>query len=57
MVSERIAQVVTATVGAVILSTLSIGAAAGPIRAAESGQSWIAAEPLVAPGTGNRAGA
>jgi len=52
--SDRIAQVATALVGAVIISTLSIGAAAGPIRAAQQGQSWISAEPLVAPGMETR---
>ena len=55
--SDRFAQVVTAMVGAVLISTLSLGAAVGPVRAAEPGQSWIAAEPLVAPSTGTRAGA
>ena len=35
--SERFTQAVTALVGAVILSTLSVGAAIGPVRAAEPG--------------------
>jgi hypothetical protein len=54
--SERFAQVATAMVGALVISTLSIGAAVGPARAAGPGGSWIAAVPLVAP-TGDRAGA
>jgi hypothetical protein len=55
--SDRIAQVVTAMVGALVISTLSIGAAVGPVRAAEPGQSWIASVPLVAASAGDRAGA
>ena len=55
--SDRFAQVATALVGALILSTLSIGAAIGPARAAEPGQSWIAAVPLGTAGTGDQAGA
>ena len=54
--SDRFAQVATALVGAFVLSTLSIGVAVSPVRAADSGQSWIAAVPLVAP-TGDNAGA
>ena len=54
--SDRFAQVATALVGAFVLSTLSIGVAVSPVRAANSGQSWIAAVPLVAP-TGDNAGA
>jgi hypothetical protein len=49
--SDRIAQVATALVGAVILSALSVGAAVGPARAGEPGQSWISAASLVAPDT------
>jgi hypothetical protein len=55
--SDRIAQVATALVGAVIISTLSIGAAVGPVRAAEPGQSWISAVPLGTVTSGDRAGA
>jgi hypothetical protein len=55
--SDRIAQVATALAGAVVLSTLSIGAAVGPARAGEPGQSWIAALPFGAASTGNRNGA
>ena len=55
--SDRIAQAATAMVGALVISTLSIGATAGPVRTADAGQSWIAAEPLVAPVSGDRAGA
>ena len=55
--SERIAQVATALVGALVISTLSIGAAAGPVRAAEPGQSWIASVPLGTASAGDRTGA
>ncbi|HYD13385.1 MAG TPA: hypothetical protein VEC11_11110 [Allosphingosinicella sp.] len=55
--TDRFAQVATALVGAFVITTLSIGAAVGPVRAAESGQSWIASVPLVAPSAGDRAGA
>ncbi len=55
--SDRFAQVATAMVGALILSTLSIGAAVGPVRAAEPGQSWIASVPLGTASTGDRVGA
>ena len=55
--SDRIAQVATALAGAFVISTLSIGAAIGPVRASAPGQSWIASAPLVAPSTGVRAGA
>ncbi len=55
--SDRITQVATALVGALVISTLSVGAAVGPVRASQPGQSWIAAEPLVAPVAGDRAGA
>lgn len=55
--SDRIAQAVTALVGALVISTLSVGATVGPIHAAEPGQPWITAEPLVAPVSGDRAGA
>jgi hypothetical protein len=55
--SDRIAQAVTALVGAFVISSLSIGAAVGPVRAAEPGQSWIAAVPLGAASAGDRIGA
>jgi hypothetical protein len=55
--SDRIAQVATALVGALVISTFSIGAAVGPVRAADTGQSWISSVPLGAASTGNRAGA
>ena len=55
--SDRIAQVATALVGALVLSTLSIGAAVGPVRAAEPGQSWIASVPLGTASAGDRTGA
>ena len=55
--SDRIAQVATALVGALVISTLSIGAAVGPVRAAEPGQSWISAVPLGTASSGDRAGA
>ena len=41
--SGRFAQVATAAVGALLLSTLSIAAAIGPVRAAEApATGWIA---------------
>jgi Flp pilus assembly protein CpaB len=55
--SDRFAQVATALAGALVLSTLSIGAAVGPARAAEPGQSWIASVSLGTTGAGDRAGA
>ncbi len=55
--SDRFAQVATALVGALILSTLSIGAAVGPARASEPGQSWITAVPIGTASAGDRAGA
>jgi hypothetical protein len=55
--SDRIAQVATALVGALVISTLSIGAAVGPVRAAEPGQSWISSVPLGTASAGDRAGA
>jgi hypothetical protein len=55
--SDRIAQAATALVGALVISTLSVGAAVGPVRAAEPGQSWIAAVPLGAASAGDRIGA
>jgi len=55
--SDRFAQVVTAMVGAVLISTLSLGAAVGPVRAAEPGQSWISSVPLGTASAGDRAGA
>ena len=55
--SERFAQLVTALAGALVLSTLSVGAAVGPVRAAEPGQSWISAVPIGTGSAGDRAGA
>ena len=55
--SDRFAQVATALVGAVVISTMSIGAAVGPAQAVEPGQSWIASVPLGAASAGDRAGA
>ena len=55
--TDRLAQVATALAGAFVISTLSIGAAVGPVRAAEPGQSWIASVPLGAASAGDRAGA
>jgi len=55
--TDRFAQVVTALAGALVLSTLSIGAAVGPARAAEPGQSWISAVPMGTASAGDRAGA
>jgi len=55
--TDRIAQTATAMVGALIISTLSIGAAVGPVRAAEPGKSWIASVSLGTASAGNRTGA
>ena len=55
--SDRIAQVATALAGALVISTLSIGAAVGPVRAAETGGSWITAVPMGTASAGDRAGA
>ena len=55
--SERFTQAATALVGAVILSSLSVGAAVGPVHAAEPGQSWITAVPIGTASAGDRAGA
>ena len=55
--TDRLAQVTTALVGAFVMSTLSIGAAVGPVRAAEPGQSWIASVPLGTASAGDRTGA
>jgi hypothetical protein len=52
--TDRFAQVVTALAGALVLSTLSIGAA---VRAAEPGQSWIASVPIGTASAGDRTGA
>jgi len=46
---DRFARVATALVGALVLSTLSIGAAIGPVQAADTHQSWIASLPFGAP--------
>ena len=52
--SDRIARVATAFVGALVLSTISIGATVGPASAAGAGghQSWIAQLPIGAPAHG-----
>jgi len=55
--SDRIARIATALTGALVISTVSLGAAVGPVRAAGPGQSWIAAVPPGAAGAGDRAGA
>ena len=55
--TDRLAQVATALAGAIVISTLSIGAAVGPVRAAEPGQSWISSVPLGTASAGDRAGA
>jgi hypothetical protein len=52
--TDRFAQVVTAVAGALVLSTLSIGAA---VHAAEPGQSWIASVPIGTASAGDRTGA
>jgi hypothetical protein len=49
--ADRFARVATAIVGALVLSTLSIGATLGP-ASAKSGQSWIAQPPISAPAHG-----
>jgi hypothetical protein len=55
--SDRFAQFATALAGALVLSTLSVGAAVGPARAAETGGSWITAVPMGTASAGDRAGA
>ena len=55
--TDRFAQVTTALAGAFVLSTLSVGAAVGPVHATHSGQSWIASVPIGTASTGDRAGA
>jgi hypothetical protein len=55
--TDRIAQAATAMVGALIISTLSIAGAVGPVRAAEPGKSWIASVPLGTASAGNRTSA
>jgi hypothetical protein len=50
--SDRFARVATALFGALVLSTLSVGAAVGPVQAADSHQSWISALPFGAPAHG-----
>ena len=51
-ISDRFARVATALAGALILSTLSVGAAVGPVQAANGHQSWISALPIGAPAHG-----
>jgi hypothetical protein len=55
--SDRIAPIATALTGALVISTVSLGAAVGPVRAAQPGHSWTTAVPLGAAGAGDRAGA
>lgn len=55
--TDRFAQVATALVGALVLSTLSVGAAVGPAHATGPAQSWIASVPMGTASTGDRAGA
>ena len=55
--TDRIAQAATALACALVISTLSIGAAVGPVRAAEPGKSWIASVSLGTASAGNRTGA
>ena len=55
--ADRFAQLATALAGALVLSTLSVGAAVGPARATEPGQSWISAVPMGTASAGDRAGA
>jgi hypothetical protein len=50
--SDRFARVATALVGALVLSTISIGATVGPASAAGGSQSWIAQLPIGAPAHG-----
>jgi hypothetical protein len=50
--SDRFARVATALVGALVLSTLSIGATVGPASAADAGRSLIAQLPVGAPAHG-----
>ena len=55
--TDRLAQVATAMAGAIVLSTLSVGAAVGPAHATGPGQSWIASVPIGTASSGVRAGA
>ena len=55
--TDRFAQVATALAGAIVLSTLSVGAAVGPAHATGSGQSWISSVPIGTASMGDRAGA
>ena len=55
--TDRFAQVATALTGAIVLSTLSVGAAVGPVHATGSGQSWISSVPIGTASSGDRAGA
>jgi hypothetical protein len=47
--ADRFARVATALVGALVISTISIGATVGPANAADGRQSWIAQLPIGAP--------
>jgi len=49
---DRFARVATATVGALVLSTLSVTAAVGPVRAADLGTAQIAQVQLEARANG-----
>lgn len=55
--TDRFAQLATALAGALILSTLSVGAAVAPVRTTGPGQSWISAVPIGTASAGDRAGA
>jgi len=46
---DRFARVATAAVGALVLSTLSITAAVGPVKAGTPQASWIGAAQFKAP--------
>jgi hypothetical protein len=50
--SDRFARVATALVGALVISTLSLGATIGPAHAAGANQTWIASPPIGAPAHG-----
>ena len=50
--ADRFARVATALVGALVISTISIGATLGPASAADGHQSWIAQLPIGAPAHG-----
>jgi hypothetical protein len=49
---DRFAQVATAAVGALVLSTVSIAAAIGPVHAADAGRTQVASVQLEAAANG-----